>query len=156
MTHTLYTVENAQEAQNVNVALTKDTTHNFSADLIVHTDYFGEQHTGERVSYSDINGGTWEGNFTGDKVSWVFGTQWGAEHKGKYDPSQANLLWLMNVLQINGTDITVPFTNGIPEETTLPSGTKITVTRTLKGDTREDREWVWGGGFIGLGDCILY
>ena len=144
LTHALYTVEKAEGAQTVTVALTPDNAHNFSAELISQTKYFGEQYGGERVSSTKVNDNNgYTGDFTGDTVSWVFDTEWGAEHKGKYDPSQANLLWLMNVLQINGTDITVPFT-GTPEETTLPSGTKITVTRTLKGDTREDREWVWG------------
>ena len=138
LTHALYTVEKAEGAQTVTVALTSDNAHNFSAELISQTKYFGEQHGGERVFSTKVNDNNgYTGDFTGDTVSWVFDTEWGAEHEGKYNPSQANLLWLMNVLQINGTDITVPFTNNISQETTLPSGTKITVTRTLKWRTRE-------------------
>ena len=137
LTHALYTVENTQEAQTVNVALTKDNTHNFNADLIRQTIYFGG---GDRVSSSNINGGTWEGNFTGDTVSWVFETekQYATWLQGKPNPK-----WLLNVLQINGADLIIPFTDNQTKITELPSGTIISITRSRHDANELEGRYAW-------------
>ena len=128
LTHALYTVEKAEGAQTVTVALTPDNAHNFSAELISQTKYFGEQHRGERVSSTKVNDNNgYTGDFTGDTVSWVFETEHNIQRWEYPQPK-----WLLNVLQINGVDLTIPFTDNQTITTTLPSGTEISIERIIQ------------------------
>lgn len=108
-----YEVDNVTSAQNIRVVLTKaDPT--FSAQLISETEYFSGRAT-HRVDNSSGTTG-----YIGDdhSVTWVVTTN--------------DDYWLMNKLAINGTKITVPFSD-TTETTILPTGTVVTVKRATDG-----------------------
>lgn len=126
LTNHIYTA-NATDSgeQRVTVALTTDNTHNFSAQLISETDYFGQ---GSRVAKTEVNGGNgYTGDF-GSEVTWVFETE-------RPGTTLGDIPWYLDSLQLNGTDITVPFTDGASKSTTMPSGTVVTVTREYHGNS---------------------
>ena len=131
-TYTANATDNGE--QSVTVALTTDNTHTFSADLISKTKYFTDDkgNPGDRIYQSNIGDSVLEdvknfsGTVSGDQVTWNFET-----NRNKEGP----VLWYLDSLQINGTDITVPFANGVSKSTTLPSGAVVTVTREEHDET---------------------
>ena len=113
-----YSVANAKGEQNVRVEL-EEVEPEFSASLITDTKYFEDDEV-PRATYR-VNGvpGT-TGTITNGSVTWTVTTN--------------RNQWRMNKLEINGTKIEVPFSNDSSKETTLPSGTVVTVTRIVQGN----------------------
>ena len=131
-TYTANATDNGE--QSVTVTITTDNTHTFSADLISKTKYFTDDkgNPGDRVYQSNIGDSALEdvkyfsGPVSGDHVTWNFETD-----RNRTGP----ILWYLDSLQLNGTDITVPFANDVPKSTTLPSGAVVTVTRVEHEET---------------------
>ena len=138
-----YTVRNVQNAQAVEVRLTKKSTYSFSADLWKDTKYV--ERTNRANSYinpeywwnDDIS---WENSSTncGSEMTWIIRTK-GNRRNGP--------IWMLDSLQINGTDISVPFTNNTVT-TQLPSGTNISIRREMNG-----RESNYYNYTITISDC---
>ena len=113
-----YSVQSAEGEQNVRVELT-EIEPEFSADLITKTKFFQDNNV-PRATYQ-VNGASGTtGEITNGSVTWTVTTNRNE--------------WVMNKLEINGTKIEVPFSNNSPTETTLPSGTVVTVTRRQQGN----------------------
>lgn len=134
-TYTATAPSNGNQPQIV-VALKTDTEHTFSADLITKTKYFADDsQQGSRLSSSSVNNSSgyskvYTGTVENGTVTWTFGTA-----KGK---SQQ---WVMDSLQLNGTDIALPFTDNKRVETILPSGSSVSVTRTTKSEEVNEGSW---------------
>ena len=132
--HTYTANADGDGEQSVTVTITTDNTHTFSADLISKTKYFTDDkgNPGDRVYQSNIGDSALEGvkyfsgPVSGDHVTWNFETD-----RNRTGP----ILWYLDSLQLNGTDITVPFANDVPKSTTLPSGAVVTVTRVEHEET---------------------
>jgi len=129
-----YTIPKTNTDQNIVVTLTKRTSYTFDASKFLSTVYTGGNSTtmGDNTvntnSSARIQGdgtlgrsGTNKGKkaFTGNEVSWTFTTN-----------NTENSHWLLDALQINGTDINVPYGDSGPvtKTTELPSGAVVTVT----------------------------
>ena len=129
-----YTIPKTNADQNIVVTLTKRTSFTFDASKFLSTVYTGGNSTtmGDNTVNTNSNAriqgdgtlgrsGTNKGKktFTGNEVSWTFTTN-----------NTENSHWLLDALQINGTDINVPYGDSGPvtKTTELPSGAVVTVT----------------------------
>lgn len=128
-----YTVDNVNGEQNVEVNITKAAQPTFSAELISYTAYFGGSlnvHGGRATSYinakpngndpywdqNSANTAAWAGTFENGKLEWDIKTNY-VEYSH----------WILNALQLNGYEITLPFGTDHVKTTVLPSGTTVQV-----------------------------
>ena len=72
------------------------------------------------------------GTFTRDKHGFTW-TLTGGTHGGTY--------WIMNGLEINGEDLSIPFSQGDTTTTTLSTGTAVTITWTSTRTNSQDRKY---------------
>lgn len=107
----------------VSVVLVTDAGHEFNAKLLSETVYFkGRTSTS---SVNDVYGFTGQVDLRGE-VKWEFET---AKYRIGPFGTQYGDAWYLNVLQINGVDLAIPFANGDSALTTLPSGATVTISR---------------------------
>ena len=134
-----FEVTEVGEEQQITVELDKRTQYDFSAELWTKTRYAVDEnvpraHFGEvtkNFSADVLEGGTdtWVWSFTTNEIrSDIGGT-----------------IWILDSLQINGTDLEVPYLNDnqggrtASATTILPSGTEVTLT--LRVNYTEEGEW---------------
>lgn len=111
---------------HVEVVLTKDTEHAFSASEACQT---------ENLDQSRFSAGWGEtGTFNGDTYTWEFATS--INRTGSYPD------WTLDSLQVNGQNLKIPFQDTRPMVTELSTGTKVTITRRLER-TKHDFIVTW-------------
>lgn len=118
LTRYTYTTQSNGGDQNIVITLTKENTHTFSADLVSYTAYFGgsySRNNGTHGNRATVN--AWTGSIANGTYTWELTTT----------TTGAN--WEMDALQMNGTDLRIPFVNGKTETTVLPSGTTVSISR---------------------------
>ena len=141
-----YTIPATEDDQNIVVTLTKRDRFIFDASNFLSTVYTGGNSTTMGDSTVNTNSNariTGDGSltrngankgkktFTGNEVSWSFTTN-----------NTESSHWLLDALQINGTDINVPYGESGPvsKTTELPSGAVVTVTlNSVTGSGRNAR-----------------
>lgn len=135
-----FEVTEVKEAQQVTVRLTRRTSYDFSAELWTKTRYASDNNgTSPRADFEPSKGSFTAENLEGQnqRTVWEFTTNnyttnaWGT----------SGTIWILDGLQINGTDLEVPYLDNNAynrssrSTTVLPSGTIVTLTVTVNYTT---------------------
>ena len=145
-----FTIPRTDVDQNIEVRLTKRTSYTYDVRNVLQTVYFG----GRSGYYGDTTVTPNNNNYNNvaNRISgsgWVTHTISADSHEQTWTfttQNRRNHEWLMDSLEINGTNIEIPYSNGtgnvnVSKTTVLPSGTVITVTLTnITGTQASDRK----------------
>ena len=144
----VYEISGVQGNQTVTVELTRRTSYQFSAELWTNTRYATDVDT-PRADF-----GTTEQSFNASDLEnenrrevWRFTTN-------SANPDDEDTVWILDSLQINGTDLNIPYGENSDygqkitgETVTLPSGTEVTVELTVtRTETWVPGNWPWSQG----------
>lgn len=125
----IYEISNVQGNQTVTVSLTRRTSYTFSAELWTKTRYASDNGSPR------ANFGTTKDTFSASSLEedgnstevWEFTTN-------EVELEQGGTIWILDSLQMNGTDLEVPYLDNDAHNqstrstTVLPSGTVATIT----------------------------